>query len=203
MTNIVNLTPHTINLCGKEITSTGLARCESVVETAGDINGVKINRRTFGAVYGLPEPQADTIYIVSAIVAQAVAGQRDDLYIVDETIRDEAGRIIGCNALAKVGNAKPEYQAFKKAVKEQLNSDNIYVRKFMPEVGKFTEAERDEDGGLIIWHGHITEEQALQEGIESLLDDKSGYFEEMVNMSELSEVVIPLMRSLIKEALNG
>lgn len=199
MTNIVNLTPHTINLCGKEIQSTGLARCESVVETAGDIDGVKINRRTFGAVYGLPEPQADTIYIVSAIVAQAVADTRDDVYIVDETIRDEAGRIVGCNALAKAGNAKPEYQAFKKAVKEQLNADNIYVREFMPEVGKFTEYDKDGDCHT----GTITNAQAEREGIESLLDDTSGYFEEMVTMSKFSEVVIPLMRSLIKEALNG
>lgn len=198
MTNIVNLTPHTINLCGKEIPSTGLARCVSVVDKIGEIDGVKINRRTFGAVYGLPEPQADTIYIVSAIVAQAVADTRDDVYIVDETIRDKSGRIIGCNALAKAGNAKPEYQAFKKAVKEQLNSDNIYVREFMPEISKFTEYDKDGDRHT----GTITHAQAEREGIESLLDDKSGYFEEMVTMSELSEVVIPLMRSLIKEIIH-
>ncbi len=197
--NIINLTPHKINLCGKEIPSAGLARCESVVEKIAEIDGVKINRRSFGAVYGLPEPQEDTIYIVSAIVAQAVADKRDDVYIVDETIRDEAGRIIGCNALAKAGNAKPEYQAFKKAVREQLNADNIYVREFMPEVGKFTEYDKDGDCHT----GTITHAQAEREGIESLLDDKSGYFEEMVTMSELSEVVIPLMRSLIKEAING
>ena len=93
----------------------------------------------------------------------------------------------------------PEYQAFKKAVKEQLNADNIYVREFMPEVGKFTEYDKDGDCHT----GTITNAQAEREGIESLLDDTSGYFEEMVTMSKFSEVVIPLMRSLIKEALNG
>lgn len=99
---IINLTPHAINLCGKVIESAGLARCESVVEKIGEIDGIKVNRRKFGVVYGLPEPQEDTIYIVSALVAQAVAGQRDDVFIVDETVRDEQGKIIGCNALARI-----------------------------------------------------------------------------------------------------
>ena len=100
--NIINLTPHTINLCGKEIPSTGLARCESVVEKIAEIDGIKVNRRSFGEIYGLPEPQTDTIYIVSALVAQAVAGQRDDVFVVDETIRNEQGQIVGCNALARI-----------------------------------------------------------------------------------------------------
>lgn len=99
---IINLTPHTINLCGREIESAGLARCESVVEKIAEIDGVKVNRRKFGAIYGLPEPQEDTIYIVSALVAQAVAGQRDDVFVVDETIRNEQGQIVGCNALARI-----------------------------------------------------------------------------------------------------
>lgn len=92
----------------------------------------------------------------------------------------------------------PEYQKFKKAVKEQLNSDNIYVREFMPEVGKFTEYDKDGDCHT----GTITHAQAEREGIENLLEDEA-YFAEFLSMSEFSEVVIPLMRSLIKEALNG
>lgn len=101
MIKIVNLTPHTITLCGREIPSAGVARCQTSVEQVGEIDGIRINRRTFGDVSGLPEPQADTVYIVSAIVAQAVSDSRNDVYIVDETVRDEQGRIIGCNALAK------------------------------------------------------------------------------------------------------
>lgn len=102
MIKFINLTLHTINLCGKEIGSTGLARCDSVVEKIGEIDGIKLNRRSFGEVYGLPEPKADTIYIVSAIVAQALAGSREDVFVVDETVRDENGKICGCNALARV-----------------------------------------------------------------------------------------------------
>lgn len=101
MIKFVNLTPHTINLCGREIESTGLARCDSVVEHIGEIDGVKINRRKFGAVTGLPAPKEDTVYIVSAIVLSALNGSRDDVFVVDETVRDENGRIFGCNALAK------------------------------------------------------------------------------------------------------
>ena len=102
MTDFINLTPHTINLCGREIESTGLARCDSVTQVLGEIDGVKINQKSFGAVTGLPAPKEDTVYIVSAIVAQAIAGERDDVFVVDETVRDENGRITGCNALAKI-----------------------------------------------------------------------------------------------------
>lgn len=102
MVNFVNLTPHTINLCGKEIVSSGLARCQTLEREIVVIDGIRVNQRTFGEVYGLPEPQPDTIYIVSAIVAQALNGSRDDVFIVDETIRDENGKICGCNALARV-----------------------------------------------------------------------------------------------------
>ena len=93
----------------------------------------------------------------------------------------------------------PEYQAFKEAVEKQLTADNYYVRKNMPEVGKFAEAERDEDGGLIIWHGHITEEQALQEGIDRLVYDGGEDFHEFVTMSDLAPAVVELARALIKE----
>ena len=97
----------------------------------------------------------------------------------------------------------PEYQKFKEAVEKQLTADNYYVRANMPEVGKFTEAERDEDGGLIIWHGHVTEPQALQEGIERLVWDGREDFDEFVTMSDLTPAVVELVRALIKEIING
>jgi hypothetical protein len=67
--NIVNLTPHDIVLCGNIITSSGVARCETTVNQIGEIDGIKINKKSFGEVTGLPEAKADTIYVVSAIVA--------------------------------------------------------------------------------------------------------------------------------------
>lgn len=102
MTKFVNLTPHEITLCGVKLPSEGLARCATLEQQIAVIDGVRVNYRTFGEVIGLPAPKEDTVYIVSAIVAQAIAGKRDDVFVVDETVRDENGKIIGCNALARV-----------------------------------------------------------------------------------------------------
>lgn len=104
---IVNCTPHPINIMdseGKEILTlepSGICpRCSVERKKVGDINGIPINKSVFGDVYDLPSPQPDTIYIVSRVVAEAA--RREDLYIVDDAVRDENGRIIGCRALASV-----------------------------------------------------------------------------------------------------
>ena len=54
-----------------------------------------------GEVSDLPDPQPDTIFVVSALVAQAVP-DRQDVFIVDDAVRDDQGRIIGARALAHV-----------------------------------------------------------------------------------------------------
>ena len=104
---IVNCTPHAINIMdseGKEILTlepSGICpRCSVERKKVGNINGIPINKSVFGDVYDLPSPQPDTIYIVSRVVAEAA--RREDLYIVDDAVRDENGRIIGCRALASV-----------------------------------------------------------------------------------------------------
>lgn len=110
---IVNLTPHALNLMphGPEgpvvtIPPSGLvARCATsrvqVDTIIVDGVAIPVNCTQFGAVTGLPEPQPDTIFIVSAVVAQAVP-DRPDVFIVDDAVRDEQGRIIGARALAHV-----------------------------------------------------------------------------------------------------
>jgi len=111
--NIVNLTPHALNLMpagptGPVVTippSGQVARCATSrvqVDTV-TVDGitVPVNRTEFGAVTGLPDPQPDTIFIVSAVVAQAVPN-RPDVFIVDDAVRDDQGRIIGARALAHV-----------------------------------------------------------------------------------------------------
>ena len=45
---------------------------------------IPINRVKLGEVTGLPGPQANTVYLVSLIVAQAV--KRSDVLTVDDTI---------------------------------------------------------------------------------------------------------------------
>lgn len=109
--NIINLTPHKINLMPEgeptvTIPPSGLvARCATSrvqVDTV-TVDGVTVpvNQTRFGTVSDLPEPQPDTIYVVSALVAQAVP-ERQDVVIVDDAVRDDQGRIIGARALAYV-----------------------------------------------------------------------------------------------------
>ena len=111
MQKIVNLTPHTINFVGQNntiiasIPSSGVARAaqrRKIVDII-EIDGISlpIARCTYGDVQGLPDPMADTIYIVSAITAQAVP-ERQDVFIVDDSVRDESGRIIGVRGIAHV-----------------------------------------------------------------------------------------------------
>lgn len=85
----------------------------------------------------------------------------------------------------------PEFNAFEKAVKERLTSESPYVRHFMPEIGEYCE----DNGGSF-----KTEEQATEDGIEMLLEDKEGYLEEFVTCDVYKEVT-ELSRILIKEIL--
>lgn len=61
------------------------------------INKLKMKKK----VLNLPPRKEGVIYLVSRQVAEACP-ERDDLVIVDETIRDEKGEVIGAKALAKV-----------------------------------------------------------------------------------------------------
>lgn len=86
-----------------------VARCEVRREKIGSlqIDGaeIPINKTIFGEVQNLPEPEEGAINIVSSIVAQAIAAtapSRTDVFIVDDTVRDEKGRIIGARAIARI-----------------------------------------------------------------------------------------------------
>jgi hypothetical protein len=108
---LVNLTPHAINICRGDAQITvppsgvvaRVATTRQVVETI-TLDGMElpVHKVVFGQVEGLPEPQDDTYFIVSSIVAQAVASSRNDIVVVDDAIRDQDGRIIGARALAKI-----------------------------------------------------------------------------------------------------
>lgn len=107
---IINLTPHELNLIigDKEIRilpSGIIARCEvtrqQIDSIIVDSVEIPINKAVFGKVENLPEPQDNTIYVVSSLVAQAVP-HRNDVFVPDDTVRDDQGRIIGARALARV-----------------------------------------------------------------------------------------------------
>ena len=110
---IVNLTPHALNLMpggpdGPTVTippSGQVARCavDRVQVDTVTVDGITapVNQTQFGSVSDLPDPQPYTIFEVSALVAQA-APDRQDVFIVDDAVRDDQGRIIGARALAHV-----------------------------------------------------------------------------------------------------
>lgn len=104
MTNIVNLTPHPVNI----VTPNGVidipvggevARCSQTSKVIGEVNGIPITSQRYGEVYGLPAPVEGTVYIVSHLVAAAATG-RADLFIPGPVVRDEEGRIIDCDGLS-------------------------------------------------------------------------------------------------------
>ena len=94
------------------IPSSGLlVRVATDVETVGSVTcdeqEFDVRKRVFGDVtvtdsdgndVGLPVKD-DTFYVVSLIAAQALP-EREDLLLVDGTIRDDGGRIIGCTGFA-------------------------------------------------------------------------------------------------------
>jgi hypothetical protein len=102
---LVNLTPHTVTVVGLTIPPSGtVARCCEVSESRGTIEAggtiVPLVAKRFGEVENLPEPAANTIYIVSALAAQAAwAAGRRDVVCPGDPVRDAEGRIIGAASL--------------------------------------------------------------------------------------------------------
>lgn len=93
----------------------------------------------------------------------------------------------------------PAFNAFVEVVNKKLTAENHYVEHFMPKIGEYwDEAGYDENGKREWNRGYISEEQSEKEGIDNLLDDKDGYFDEFV-CEELRDEVVELVRALIKE----
>lgn len=105
---IINLTPHAINFLREDNSvlvtvepSGTIARASQTRERVSEVNGIPVNQCSYGAVTGLPDPQPETIYLVSALTAQACRN-RSDVFIVDDAVRNESGQIIGCRAIAHI-----------------------------------------------------------------------------------------------------
>ena len=117
---LYNYTPHTINIINGsikvELPSVGVIRAKSVqtqvgtiyhTESAGVEYAVPEYKLTFGEPEGMPmgdDIDGDGIYIVSTIAAQALKqfGWTGTYMVTCGAIRDEQGRIIGCQGLARI-----------------------------------------------------------------------------------------------------
>jgi hypothetical protein len=82
-----------------------VARVAETREALGQLAGLSVTRASYGAVEGLPAPEAGKIFVVSALVLAAVPG-RADVFAPGPAIRDAEGRIIGAEGLS----ATPAYQ---------------------------------------------------------------------------------------------
>ncbi len=102
----INLTPHPINIVMEDgsvkiVPPSGtIARCRETVSVVGDLDGVPVIKKSFGAIEGLPDPSNEVIYITSALVA--TAAQRPDVVCPGDPVRDGNGQIIGCKSLCRV-----------------------------------------------------------------------------------------------------
>ena len=107
---LMNLTPHSIVFvvgCSEIVVEpSGLvARVSSKTEEIGEIvtpeGTIPVTQTVFGEVENLPTPEDGTAYIVSSLVASRVP-DRKDVFIPNQSVRDDKGRIIGCLSLGKI-----------------------------------------------------------------------------------------------------
>ncbi|MCX7740609.1 MAG: hypothetical protein N2047_06250 [Meiothermus sp.] len=101
---LVNLTPHTINLNDTALAPSGQTarvKVDQVQVGTLDLQGqaIPVVANTYGQVEGLPEPQLGVGYVVSGLVLQALEAQgiyRGDVFAPDTgptAIRGENGQI--------------------------------------------------------------------------------------------------------------
>lgn len=89
----INLPPHTIKLNdGREFPPDGRVPRVATTYTTFDTDGICMAR--FGKVDELPDPADGTIFIVSGMVASAVAGTRQDI-VAPATGHPDAVRVAG------------------------------------------------------------------------------------------------------------
>ena len=100
-TTIVNLTPHAIVVGSRSFAPSGsLARVAMEITPQGEIDGIPLFKTAFGQVEGLPPQEAGRYYLVSALVASAEK-DRTDLLSPSGLVRDEQGRVIGCEGFTR------------------------------------------------------------------------------------------------------
>lgn len=129
MTKFVNLTPHPVRLRVDGTNTTAIPAADDIVvpphtgqdgkpaparvssragARMGDANGVPLfTAPSWGEVEGLPDAEADTIYIVSALVAGRVS-DRPDVFSpgtgpADGAIRTDTGHIFSVTRLIQAG----------------------------------------------------------------------------------------------------
>ena len=104
--NIINLTPHALNIFTSDkspvatVAPSGqVARAASTRTLTGVRNGIEFFETVFGAPSPLPDAEPDDIFVVSSLyLAGLRAAGLDDprVHVPGEAVRDESGRVVGC-----------------------------------------------------------------------------------------------------------
>lgn len=117
MTVFINLTPHDINLTvsgtQRTIRATGcIARAKETHEVTEHIDGIPILSCHYGKVQvigiksgeikDMPKETQGAYYIVSNIAAHMFPPERNDILVPGDPIRDDKGKIIGCQGLCRL-----------------------------------------------------------------------------------------------------
>lgn len=96
---IINLTSHSITEVSTNtvIPASGrVVRVKASTIKVAEADGMPIYQSTFGAIDGLPDPQPNTMYVVSSLVLNALPDDRTDVVAPGNLQRDENGNPIGC-----------------------------------------------------------------------------------------------------------
>ncbi len=104
---ILNYTPHDINIYeGDNLKETlhqdGIIRLKEENILIGYIGKYPVYSKQFSIEDELPPEKDGVVYIVSSIVATAFKNKRNDLYVVNETVRNSSNQICGCKSFAKI-----------------------------------------------------------------------------------------------------
>ncbi|BBB01087.1 hypothetical protein RVR_8339 [Actinacidiphila reveromycinica] len=110
---ILNLTPHPIRLYGPDRVDGSDDLTEGLVETFPPEatparlamvelgGGVHFEMVEYGHAENLPPRRDGVQYIVSLVVALALADRRPDLLVPYREVRNSSGTVIGCRSLAQ------------------------------------------------------------------------------------------------------
>jgi hypothetical protein len=106
MTHVLNLTPHAVTVLNAkdEVVATFPASGESArlavaFDQTDRLGDVPLGALRYGSSTGLP-PRVDGVRLLVSLLVKLANPDRDDLLVVADEVRDEAGRIVGCRALA-------------------------------------------------------------------------------------------------------
>mgnify|MGYP000126720839 FL=1 len=136
--NIVNLTPHTLNIhTDKNVLniepSGDIARVSASTEYEGEVAGIPVYRTVYGEVQGLPDAIEGTIFVVSGMTQAQT--NRADVYAPGELIRDNKGNPIGCKGLKANSQTEVKFSIQEVVDIEQDATRNCgYGSTFMNEV---------------------------------------------------------------------